>query len=185
MSKQTFTASDIAEFPPASHTAVANTVTRTNLWVPSLWTPINAFDPKAAKGYILRAGGIISTTGTPTIIVNPTWGQSGTPATNVALGASITLTLGNNLSSVSWWAEFVFGIRQLGIAASGSTGTGNGIVVIGGPAATASQVVAIGSTVPTNLDHTTAQGLCLDVTWGTASASNTITCQWTLLSSLN
>ena len=185
MSKQTFVAPDVAQFPPASHTAVANTVTRTNLWVPALWTPINAFDPQAGKAYLLRCGGIISTTGTPTIIFNPTWGQSATPASNVALGASITLTTGSGLASVPWYAEFLFGFRQLGIAASGSTGTGNGFVTIGGPAATASQTVAIGGTVPTNLDHTTAQGLCLDVTWGTASASNTITCQSTLLVSLN
>lgn len=185
MSRQNFTASDVAQFPPASHTAVANTVTRTNLWVPSLWTQINAYDPQAGKAYHLRCGGIISTTGTPTIIFNPTFGQSGTPGSNVALGASITLTTGSGLASVPWFAEFILGFRSLGIAAAGSTGTGNGYVTIGGAAATASQTVAIGGTVPTNLDHTTAQGLCLDVTWGTASPSNTITCQWTLLASLN
>jgi hypothetical protein len=185
MSRQTFHGVDVAQFPPASHTAVANTVTRTNLWVPSLWTPINAFDPQPGKAYHLRCGGVISTTATPTIIFNPTFGQSGTPGSNVALGASITLTTGSGLASVPWWAEFVLGFRQIGIAAAGATGTGNGVVVIGGAAATASQIVAIGGTVPTTLDHTTAQGLCLDVTWGTASASNTITCQWTAMASLN
>jgi hypothetical protein len=185
MSRQTFHAADVAQFPPASHTAVANTTTRTNLWVPAIWTPINAQDLLAGKAYRLYCGGVISTTGTPTIIFNPTFGQSVTPASNIALGASITLTTGTGLSAVPWYAEFTLGIRSLGIAASGSTGTGNGFVTIGGPAATASQTVAIGATVPTTLDHTTAQGLCLDVTWGTASASNTITAQWTLLTSLN
>lgn len=185
MSRQSFQGIDGPDIPPGSHAAVANTVTRTNLWSPSLWTPVGALDPKAGKAYTLRAGGIISTTGTPTIIVNPTWGQSGTPGSNVALGASITLTLGSGLASVPWYAEFTLGFRSLGMAASQCTATGNGLVAIGGPAATASQVVSIGGSVPTNLDHTTAQGICLDVTWGTASASNTITCQWTLLASLN
>ena len=184
MSKQTFAAADVAEFPPASHTAVANTTTRTNLWVPSLWTPIPAFDPKPGKAYLLRCGGIISTTGTPTIVFNPTFGQSSTPGSNLALGATTTWTLGT-LSSAPWWAEFVLGFRTLGIAASGATATGNGVVVIGGAAAAVGQAVPMGGTVVTTADHTTAQGLSLDVTWGTASASNTITAQWTLLQSLN
>jgi hypothetical protein len=184
MTRQTFGSADIADAPPASHTAVANTVTRTNLWSPSLWTPIAAFDPKPGKAYRLRAGGIISTTGTPTIVVNPTWGQSGTPASNVALGSTTTWTLGT-LSSASWYADFTLCFRQLGIAASGATCTGNGIIVVGGAAGAVGQSVPMGGTVVTSADHTTAQGMVLDVTWGAASASNTITCQWTLLTSEN
>jgi hypothetical protein len=184
VSRQTFTAADVAQFPPASHTAVANTVTRTNLWVPALWTPVNAFDPQPGKVYELRCGGIISTTGTPTIVFNPTWGQSATPASNVALGATTTWTLGT-LTNAPWDAIFTLGFRQLGIAASGATCTGNGHVIVGGAAAAVGQAVPMGGTVVTTADHTTAQGMCLDVTWGTASASNTITAQWTLLRSLN
>jgi hypothetical protein len=185
MSRQGFTSSDVAQIPPTSHTAVANTVTRTNLWVPALWTPIPAFDMQPGKAYQLRCGGVLSTTGTPTIVFNPTFGQSATPASNLALGASTTTALGSALSGVPWYAEMVVGVRSLGIAASGSTITGNGVVVIGGVAAAVSQSFAIGGTVVATADHTTAQGLCLDVTWGTQSASNTITCQWTLLASLN
>lgn len=185
MSRQAFTSPDGAQFAPASHTAVASTASETNLWNPALWTFVNAGDPQPGKAYILRAGGIISTTGTPTITFTPRWGQSATPASNVTLGASIALTTGSALSNVPWYAEFLLGFRQLGIAASGSTATGNGYVMIGGPTATASQVVTIGATVPTNLDHTTAQGLIISATWGTSSASNTITAQWTLLVSAN
>lgn len=182
--RQTFTGADIADVPPASHTAVANTTTRTNLWVPALWTPIGAFDPKPGKAYLLRAGGVASTTGTPTIVFNPTFGQSSTPGSNIALGATTTWTLGT-LSAAPWYAEFLLGFRQLGIAASGATCTGNGWVVVGGAAAAVGQSVPMGGTVVTTADHTTAQGLVLDVTWGAASASNTITCQWTALQSLN
>lgn len=185
MSRQTFTAVDVAGAPPASHTAVANTTTRTNLWVPALWTPIPALDMQAGKVYTLRAGGIISTTGTPTIIFNPTFGQSTTPGSNLALGASQTITLGASLSSVPWYGELRMAVRSLGVAASGSTVTANGFIVIGGPSATASQLISIGGSVPTTADHTTAQGLVLDVTWGTASPSNTITAQWTLIKTEN
>jgi len=185
MSRQTFAAGDIADIAPASSGAVANTVTRTNLWAPALWTPIAAFDPKPGKAYLLRAGGIISTTGTPTIIVNPTWGQSAVPGTNLALGAGSTLTLGANLTNVPWWAEFLVGVRSLGMAAAGATISGAGQIVFGGPAATASQVLALGGTVVTNADHTTAAGICLDVTWGTAAAGNTITAQIHYVQSLN
>lgn len=184
MSRQSFVAADVAQFPPASHTAVANTTTRTNLWSPALWTSIPALDPAPGKAYLLRAGGVISTTGTPTIVFNPTFGQSGTPASNLALGASTTWTLGT-LSAAPWYAEFVFGFRQLGIAASGASGTGNGFVCVGGASGAVGQSVPMGGTVVSTADHTAAGGLVLDVTWGTASASNTITCQWTLLQSLN
>lgn len=184
MSSQRFTSTDVADAPPASNTAVANTTTRTNLWNPALWTPISAFDERAGKAYILRAGGIISTTGTPTIIFNPTFGQSATPATNVALGATTTFTLGT-VTNAPWSAEFILTVRSLGMAAAGATVTGNGWVIVGGAAAAVSQTVAMGSSVPTNADNTTAQGLVLDVTWGAASPSNTITAQWSLLQSLN
>ena len=179
--RQGFSGTVLAGPPPSSHTAVANTATRTNLWVPAIWTPVPALDMAPSKTYRLRAGGVISTTATPTIIFTPTFGQSTTPGSNLSLGGSITLTLGSSLSSVPWVAEFTLVVRSLGVAASTSTVTGNGTVVIGGPAATASQVLAIGGTVVTTADHSSAQGMCLDVTWGTASASNTITAQWTRL----
>ncbi len=185
MARQSFTAVDLCEAPPASHAAVVSTATRTNLWVPALWTPIPAFDLRPGKAYTLRAGGIVSTTGTPTLIFTPTFGQSTTPGSNLSLGGSTTTALGSALASVPWYAEVTMVVRSLGVAASGATVTANGLVVVGGPAATASQTFAVGGTVVTNADHTTAQGLCLDVTWGTSSASNTITAQWTLLASQN
>lgn len=184
MTRQTFASMTGADGPPASHTAVANTTTRTNLWVPALWTYIPAMEPKPGMQHVLRAGGIISTTGTPTLVVNPTYGQSATPASNVALGATTTWTLGT-LTNAPWYAEFVLSWRQLGIAASGATCTGNGFIVVGGAAGAVGQSVPMGGTVVTSADHTTAQGLVLDVTWSAASASNTITAQWTSLQTLN
>jgi len=185
VSRQSFVGADVSDFPPASHTAVGNTTTRTNLWVPAIWTPVPAMDPRAGKVYHLRCGGIIQTTATPTIVFNFTWGQSATPASNVALGASTTLTLGTIPASSPWYGEFVVGFRQVGVAAAGATVTGNGFVSVAGAAAAVSQIVACGASVPTTVDQTVAGGMVLDVTWGTASVSNTITAQWVLLQSLN
>lgn len=184
MGRQSFASMDIADANPASHTAVANTTTRTVLWNPALWTPIAAYDPKPGKVYVLRAGGIISTTGTPTLIINPTFGQSTTPASNIALGVTTTWTLGT-ITNAPWYAEFTLCFRQLGIAAAGATCTGNGFIVVGGAAGAVGQTVPMGGTVVTSADHTTAQGLGLDATWSAASASNTMTAQWTALQSLN
>lgn len=183
--RQTFAGSNIADFPPASDTAVAATVTRTNLWNPALWTPIGAFEMKPGVGYILRCGGVFGTNVTPgTLTFNPTFGASSTPASNIALGASVAVTPTGSLTAQPWWAEFVFGVRSLGQAAAGATLTGNGYVVLSGAAAATSQVVAMGSTVVTTADHTVASGVCLDVTWSSNAAGNTITAQWHNLQSL-
>jgi hypothetical protein len=184
VSRQSFVASDITDFPPSSHTAVANTTSRTNLWVPSLWTPIAAFDPKPGKAYLLRCGGTVSTTGTPTIQFTAAYGQSATPASNLSLGTTTALPLATITGRV-WHAEFVFGFRSIGIAASGSSAVGTGFVSIDNGAGVVGVGDAMGGTVVTTADHTTAQGLVLDVTWSAASASNTITCLWTMLQSLN
>lgn len=184
MSRQSFVAADISDFPPSSHTAVASTTTRTNLWNPALWTAIGAYDPKPGKVYLLRAGGSYGTTGTPTMLVTPTFGQSSTPGSNISLGSSGTATL-TTATGVNWYAEFTLGFRSIGIAASGATCTGSGFIAFGGASGAAAIVLPIGGTIVTTADHTTAQGLCLDVTWGASSASNTITANWTLLQSLN
>jgi hypothetical protein len=185
MARQTFTGGDIVGAPPASHTPVANTVTRTNLWVPALWTPIPALDMQPGKLYELLCGGVYSTTATPTIIVNPTLGTSATPSSNAALGASRTTALPSSVTAASWFGRFVLAVRALGIAAAGATVTGNGQMSFQGAAAGLDVDLGIGGTVLATADHTINQGLLLDVTWGAASASNTIAAQWTSLRSLN
>ena len=79
MARQGFASLDVNDFPPASFTPVANSASETNLWTPAIWTPIPANDMRAGKIYKLSFGGIISTTGTPTIIFTPRCGQSTTP----------------------------------------------------------------------------------------------------------
>lgn len=184
MSRQSFTAADLAGFPPAAHTAVASTASRTNLWAQTIWTPIPALDMVPGKAYILRCGGVVGTTGTPTIQFTTSIGTSATPASNLSLGQTTTLTLAT-ITARNWYAEFTFGVRSIGIAAAGATVNGGGFVTIDNGAGVTSVVGTMGNTVPTTVDNTIANAVVIDVLWSASSASNTITCAWTFLQSLN
>ena len=87
-------------------------------------------------------------------------------------------------------ADFDFDIRTCGIGATQGTGIGFGTVFMGIPV-TSSQFVAglyIGgtsATIDTTGQGTAGLGLTLGITWGTSSASNTLTTKHWLLSSRN
>lgn len=163
---------------PASFTAVGTTNVETNLWVPSIWSPIPANDMQAGKVYMHHCGGIFGTSSAaPTSVWTPRVGQSATPASNIAMGASTASTMIASLSAVPFFSQFTFTIRALGLAASGCTATGNGFVVIGGITTATGVVQSIGSTVATTLDNTAATGYILSQTWGTNAATNILTAQ--------
>lgn len=184
MARQGFASMDVNDVNPSSFTAVTANATETNLWTPNIWTPIPANDMRAGKVYKVSCGGILSTTtGTNNLTITPRCGQSGTPASNVTLGASTAVTMTASLSSVPWYAEFTMGIRSLGLAASGAAATGNGFIVIGDATTTAGKVLSFGGTVAATVDNTAATGLILSATW--SAASNSITCQWVVLRSYN
>lgn len=184
MARQGFASMDVNDAPPSSFTAVTASATETNLWTPAIWTPIPANDMRAGKIYKVSCGGILSTTtGTNNLTITARCGQSSTPSSNVSLGATTAVTQTVSLSSVPWYAEFTLGIRSLGLAASGATGTGNGFFTVGDVTTTAGKVMAFGGTVATTIDNTAATGLILSATW--SAASNSITCQWVCLRSYN
>lgn len=190
MTKQGFSAMDVQDFPPGSFPAIASTTTETNVVGTTAgnaarWGGVPANDARGGKAYECRFGGILSTTGTPTVAWTPRWGQSDTATSNVILGVSTAVATGSGLASVPVFGEFTFGLRSQAIAVTAGTGTGNGFVVLGNVAAAASQLFAMGSTVATTLPTESAQGLMISLTWGTNSASNTFTCQWFIVRSYN
>jgi hypothetical protein len=162
-----------ADVAPASFSAVTGSG-ETNLWqLINVWTPIALGALRAGQVWELDAGGIISTSSSaPTLTITSRIGVSATPGSNVSLGASTAVTMTASLSSATWFAKLIFVVRSLGIAASGCTITGNGIAVFG------NIPVGLGAAVPTTVDNTVASGAILSATWGTSSASNTLTCQW-------
>jgi hypothetical protein len=130
------------------------------------------------KRYKVCYGGIMQTTATPTYIFTPRCGSSSTPASNVSLGVSPTITAGTIPASSPFFGEFTLVVRSVDIAYTGITGTGNGFNVVPAAAATIHQVSAMGATVATTISNSAAAGLPVSITWGTSSASNTITVQW-------
>lgn len=190
--RQGFMGMDVQDFPPASFTACTST-TGTLLWGSTVtglttYSAIPLGDPRAGKAYKVSYGGIFSTSSSaPTAIWTPAHGSSPTLATgpNVVLGASTGTTMIASLANVPFYGEFTLGFRAIGLAASTSTGTGNGFNAMGGLTTAAGIVQAMGATVATTLDTTTLCGLGVWLTYGTAQASNTATCQWVAIQSLN
>lgn len=166
--------------PIASFTAVNTTNVETNLWVPGIWTPIPANDMQGGKVYSVEAGGVLGTSSVaPTALWTPRAGQSATPGSNITLGATTASTMIASLAAVPWFFRFTLVIRAVGLAAAGASGTGNGVITIGGLTTAVGVTQTMGGTVASTLDNTAATGLILSLTWGTNAAANTVTCQWT------
>lgn len=144
-------------------------------------------DAKAGKGYHLFAAGIYSTTGAPTLIFTPRWGSSTTIGTNVSLGVSNTITMGSGVSNLPWLLDFYFVIRTSPPETDSGTGKGHGQVVvqISTSSTTTSNIGKTAATIDTTGSGTAGCGLQVGITWGTASASNTLTPEIWFIQSLN
>jgi hypothetical protein len=199
--RQGFASMDVNDAPTAAFSARNTSASELNILGATInsaceqaiinqYCAIPANDARAGKVYEVRAGGVYGNTSTPTIIFTPRWGTSTTPATNITLGASGTFTTITGTTALPWMIMFTFVVRTAPPGATLGTGYGTGDVSLGVPV-TSSQFVTdlyIGGTAAT-ID-TTGQGaagcgLTMNVTWGTSSASNTLTTQWYFLRSLN
>lgn len=123
--------------------------------------------------------GRFSTTGTPTLNIGLYSG--GSAGTALATTGAITTTSG--VTNVPWWAQFLVVCRAIGTSGTlftqgfvhGISGT-VGVSVV--PAPASAPAVA-------TVDTTAAKSLDLTATWGTSSASNTITCHSWVVEALN
>lgn len=162
----------VAAMAPTNFTAVTASATETNLWVPSLWTPIPAGTMIAGKGYQIKAGGVFTTTATQgTLTWTPRMGVSATPSSNATLGASNAVAWAASLNPGAWYAELTVTARALGLAASGATFAGNGFAITQGAAAATATMFVFGGTKPANVDNTAQSGMVLSVTISVASQS--------------
>ena len=160
-----------------SGTAVANTTTETTLF-PVITIPANFL----RDGRLLRvtAIGQYSTTGTPTMLFSIRLG--GAAGTLVCKSAACTTPSG--VTAAVWKVEALLQVRT-----NGSSGTvmGNGIATVcAAVAGTVASATGEGLVTPmtqggvvtpatATVDFTANQDLVVTITWGTASASNTIT----------
>jgi len=182
--RQGFEGMDVNDANPAAFTAVTASATETNLWDPAIWTPIPANDMRGGKAYRLNFGGIFTSTATQGLLTwTPRVGQSGTPSSNITLGASNVTAPAASLTNAAWFGQLILVIRSIGNAAGGATGTGTGFVITQGAAAATGITYVMGGAIPTTLQSTAASGLIVSLTISVASQS--YVCAYALLQSLN
>lgn len=89
------------------------------------YTPIQANEVRVGKIYVLRAGGIWSTSTSGTLILTPT-------LNTIALGVSQTQTVPFSMTAVPWRIEGELVIRTVGVAGTNSTAIGDFHFISGG-----------------------------------------------------
>lgn len=161
-------------FSQTASVTVANTTTKTTLIGAGIGDKIiRANTPQIGKMYQLIVSGVHSATGSPNITID------------IALGSTTICTTGAVTTGTSTNAYFEIRVfltyRTLG--ASGTLFAQGFYFEMATGGATNNFPMA--TTATTTIDTTVDQTLNVDVTWGTASASNTITATNLLLRSLN
>lgn len=155
------------QLAPTSVTTVANTITETVM--ATLTIPAN--DVTAGAVYRIEAWGIASVTGTPTFTVQ---GRLGGVA-GASMGTTGAITAASAVTNRAWWATF-----DLVCVTTGASGTWRPALSLYNDAAVAAlpgQTRAIMQTAAVTRDTTASNDMVLTWTWGTASTSNTATCQ--------
>jgi hypothetical protein len=159
MGRQLFQDGPYIDTHVANGTALTSTSAEA-LWLGTQFTPIYANDPKAGKIYCVRAGGIMSTGASGTMILIPQYGALG----GTTLGTSQTVTMPINMSAVAWRLEFDLVFRVIGATGANSTCIGTGFFVTApftsAPAAGLSCVIPFGGTSAT-VDATANSGITI------------------------
>lgn len=145
MARQVFQEGPYIDTLVASGTALVSTSAEA-LWIGATFTPIFANDPKAGKIYTIKAGGILSTGASGTLILIPQYGALG----GTTLGTSQTVTVPINMANVAWRLEMDIVFRTIGAAGANSTCIGTGVFTTApftsAPAAGISCVIPFGGT---------------------------------------
>lgn len=146
--------------------ALANSITLTDITAVPQATLVAG---QLYAGAVIRvtAYGVFSTTVTPTLLIGTYYGAT-------ALGTTGAITTGSGVANVPWRIETLTFVRAIGTAAASIT---QGFCAFGTTVAATSFLPIPNTALATvNIDTTTAQTISVKAQWGTASASNTITC---------
>lgn len=180
MGRQLFQDGPYVDTHVASGSALVSTSAEA-LWIAATFTPIFANDPKAGKIYCVRAGGILSTAGSGTLILIPQYGALG----GTTLGTSQTVTVPINMANVAWRLEFDLIFRVIGAAGANSTCIGTGFLITApftsAPAAGLSCVIPFGGT-SASVDATINSGVTISKT---LSVAGSVTTQYAYIFSRN
>lgn len=178
---------------PYNGTPLANSTTRTLLSSASSSTtsmpfriPIAFWDPSRPGGQAFKvvARAFFSTTGTPAFTfaaaLDTTQGTYGT-----TLAATGGFTTPSGASGYLLEADFDCSVQALGTSGSLSVGGKLSVGTAGNAATAAATVYALGTSANVTINTTVDNYLEIWGTWGTASASNTITLAQLLVYGLN
>lgn len=158
-------------------TALANSTTLTSISpVPDYTIPAGLLT--VGSSFRVTAHGVFSTTATPTLLIGLYYGG----VAGTALVASSAITTASSVTSVPWHLEYVFTCR-----ATGTSGSlfGHGWLDLGtSVSAVTHYPLPMATNAAVTVDTTTAKSLVVGAQWGTASASNTITCHHLLVENL-
>jgi len=164
--------------------AVSTTITATTetVLIPTLLTPIPAFEPRAGKVYHLLVGGTVTTGASGTLIITPRYG---TVIGGVALGGSPTQTVVPSVTTAPFLFEYYLIIRSIGMPGANSKAVGYGCWRSNGAVATAASETAVhcgtvGADI--SIDTSIASALWIGVTFSVAPSVIPI---WHVWESLN
>lgn len=158
-------------------TALASSVTLTDVSpTPNAVIAANSLVP----GSVIRltAFGVLSTTGTPTLLLGFYYGG----VAGVALAATTAVTMGSGVTNVPWRMEYQGIVRSVG---SSGTIMGQGVVWHGTSVSAWTNIPLPQTALATvTIDTTTAKNVTVGAQWGTSSASNTLRCDAILVESV-
>ena len=122
---------------------------------------------QTGQAYLVKANGIVSTTGTPNLTLGVYYGG----AAGTALASTGALATGSGLSNVTWDLELLMRVDAVGT--SGSIRSIGRVLGING-----TQMLPASSSSANNVtvNTSTSNVLTIGALWGTASASNSIQC---------
>lgn len=162
----------VAPVPPLNVTAGAAYVSSSTIAdvspAPQIILPANLLD----VGQVLRltAFGTFSNTATPTLILGFYYGG----VAGVALAATGATTTTTGATNWPWRLEYEGRVRSTG---TGGTVMGSGWLNLATSLTAYTQIPIPATALATvTTDTTTAKTLTVGATWGTLSASNTLTC---------
>jgi hypothetical protein len=165
MSRQYF-ADTLGEPIGADHATI--TATTETVLIPTIFTPIPAFEPRVGKVYELIVGGTLTTGTAGTLILTP---RFGTAIGGVSLGVSPTQNYVPSITTAPFLLRYYLTFRTIGGAGANSTALGYGSFQANGAVATAASETAVyagtvGAAVA--VDTTVASALWMGVTFSVA-----------------
>jgi hypothetical protein len=179
MSRQYFD-DTLSEPVNAAYTTI--TATTETVLIPTLFTSIPAFEPKAGKVYELVVGGTCTTGTAGTLTITP---RFGTVIGGTSLGASGAQNYVASITTAAFLFRYYLVFRSIGMPGANSTCIGSGGWQSGGAIATAASetsvwVGTVGAAI--SVDTSIAQALWIGVTFSVAPS---VIPQWHVWRSYN